>query len=117
MLPYGSRITVSLVDASLQDVAARPLNTFVFYGSPRFPISYEIPYSITQTQAMQQYSIQARIEKDGQLLYINDQYTPVQLIPTPIYPINIVMKNVGSSVYPSKYHFMSPLFFFVFLFE
>jgi uncharacterized lipoprotein YbaY len=104
VLPYGSRITVSLVDTSLQDVAARPLNTVVFYGSYRFPIAYEISYSTAQVQAnnMQQYAIQARIEKDGQLLYINDQYTPVQLIPVPLRPINIVLKNVGGSNYPGK---------------
>ena len=103
-LPYGSRITVSLVDTSLQDVAARPLNTVVFYGSYRFPIAYEIPYSIAQVQAngMSQYAIQARIENNGQLLYINDQYTPVQLIPAPSGPINIVLKNVGGSSYPGK---------------
>ncbi|CAF0952408.1 unnamed protein product [Rotaria sordida] len=108
VLPYGSQIIVSLVDVSIQDVAARPLNTFVLYGSYRFPIAYEIPYSIAQIQAnnnnnnFQQYAIQARIEKNGQLLYINDRYTPVQLIPVPINPINVVMKQVGPSIYPGN---------------
>ena len=101
VLPYGSQIIVSLVDVALQDVSARPLNTFVLYGSYRFPIAYEIPYALSQTQNfannIQQYAIQARIEKDGQLLYINDQYTPVRLIPAPINPLNVLMKNVGNS--------------------
>ncbi len=87
VLPYGSRIIVSLTDVSLQDVAARPLNTF---------------------------TIQARIEKDGQLLYINDQYTPVRLIPTPVNPVNIVMKKVGVSMDPSKCVLISHLFFILF---
>ncbi|UJR37836.1 hypothetical protein I4U23_030526 [Adineta vaga] len=103
-LPYGSQISVSLVDVSLQDVPSRPLNTVVLYGSYRFPIAFEIPYSMMQVQqngnTIRQYAIQARIEKDGQLLYINDQYTPVQLIPTPINPINVIMKNVGITTYP-----------------
>ncbi|CAF3106156.1 unnamed protein product [Rotaria sp. Silwood2] len=105
VLPYGSQITVYLADVSIQDVAARPINTFVLYGSYRFPIAYEISYSIAQIQSnnnIQQYAIQARIEKDGQLLYINDRYTPVRLIPAPINPINVVMKKVGPSIYPAR---------------
>jgi uncharacterized lipoprotein YbaY len=103
ILPYGSQITVSLTDVSLQDAPSRPLNTITLYGSYRFPIAYEIPYSIAQVQAngnnIRQYTIQARIEKDGQLLYINDQYTPVQLIPTSINPVNVIMKNIGIHIY------------------
>ncbi|CAF1573886.1 unnamed protein product [Adineta steineri] len=102
VLPYGSQIIVSLADVSLQDVASQPLNTLVLYGSYRFPIAFEIPYSMMQVQqnsnSIRQYAIQARIEKDGQLLYINDQYTPVQLIPAPINPINVMMKNIGASI-------------------
>ena len=108
-LPYGSQIIVSLTDVSLQDVASRPLNTLVLSGSYRFPIPFEIPYSITQVQMngnnARQYTIQARIEKDGQLLYINDQYTPVQLTPTPINSINVFMKRVGASTFPGSYIF------------
>ncbi len=106
---------MSLTDTSLQDAAARPLNTIVLYGSFRFPISYEIPYSLAQVQVnsnnIQQYTIQARIEKDGQLLYINDQYTPVRLIPASLNPVNIVMKKVGTSIYSGNCIFISHLFF------
>ena len=102
-IPFGSQIIVSLSDVSLQDVASRPLNSVVLSGSYRFPISFDIPYSLAQVHAngnaIRQYAIQARIEKDGQLLYINDQYTPVQLIPPPINPVNVYMKKVAN--YPS----------------
>lgn len=105
-MPYGSQISVSLSDVSLQDVASHPLNTVVLYGSYRFPIAFEIPYSMLQVQqngnAIRQYAIQARIEKDGQLLYINDQYTPVQLIPAPVNPINVIMKRVGATTGSGK---------------
>lgn len=99
---------MTLSDVSLQDVAARPINTFVIYGSYRFPIAYNIPYSLSQVQGnnIQQYSIQARIEKDGQLLYINDQYTPVQLIPAPMYAVNVVMKRVFPTIYPGNCVFL-----------
>lgn len=100
-LPYGAQISVSLVDVALQDVSARPLNSVVLYGSYRFPIAYEIPYTLGQIQnignSIQQFAIQARIEKDGQLLYINDQYTPVRLLPAPINPVNVIMKRVSNS--------------------
>ena len=55
---------------------------------------------------MRQYAIQARIEKDGQLLYINDQYTPVQLIPASITPVNVYMKRVGTSSNPGNSNFL-----------
>jgi uncharacterized lipoprotein YbaY len=95
-----------LADVSLQDVPSRPLNTYVVYGSYQFPIAFDIPYSISQVQSnsnnIRQYAIQARIEKDGQLLYINDQYTPVQLIPVPINPINVYMKKIGTPTIPGE---------------
>ena len=106
MLPYGSLILVSLDDVSFQDAPARTINTFVLRGSYRFPIAYVIPYSIRQIQDnsnnIRQYAIQARIEMNGQLLYINDVYTPVQLIPVPVNPVNVVMKKVDTSIYPGE---------------
>ena len=104
-LPAGSQIIVSIADVALQDVPSRPLNTVVLSGSYRFPIPFEIPYSMAQIQTesnniIRDYAIQARIEKDGQLLYINDQHIPVQLIPAPVNPINILLKKVGTSIYP-----------------
>lgn len=112
-LPYGSQIIVSLTDVSLQDVASRPLNSLVLYGSYRFPIAFEIPYSMAQVQqnsnTIRQYAIQARIEKDGQLLYINDQYTPVQLIPAPMSPINVMMKKVGTPSIPGGLYIIHSL--------
>jgi len=118
VLPYGSQIIVTIRDVSLQDVAAAPLNSFILYGSYRFPIAYEIPYSLAQIQqdsnTIRQYAIQARIEKDGQLLYINDQQISVRLNPPPINPINIVMQKVGTSIYPGKYVFIFHLYVVVF---
>lgn len=96
---------MSIVDVSLQDVPSRPLNTFLLYGSYRFPIAFEIPYSINQIQSInnfQRYAIQARIEKDGQLLYINDQYTPVKLNPASVNPVNVYMKKIATSIIPGE---------------
>lgn len=105
-LPFGSQIIVSLADVSLQDAPSRPLNTIVLSGSYRFPIQFDIPYSMAQVQAngnaIRQYTIQARIEKDGQLLYINDQYTPVQLLSPSNNPVNVYMKRVSN--YPGLIH-------------
>ena len=79
---------------ALQDTSSRPLTTFVLYGSYRFPITFELNVNPMQISTYQQLAIQARIEKDGQLLFINDQYTPVRF---PTNFINVWMKNVGSS--------------------
>lgn len=115
VLPYGSQIIVSIVDVSLQDVPSRPLNTFLLYGSYRFPIAFEIPYSINQIQSInnfQRYAIQARIEKDGQLLYINDQYTPVKLNPASVNPVNVYMKKIATSIIPGEQIFFDLFFCF-----
>ena len=93
-IPFGSQIIVSLVDVALQDTSSRPLTTFALYGSYRFPISFELNVNPTQISTYQQLAIQARIEKDGQLLFINDQYTPVRF-PTSF--VNVWMKNVGQT--------------------
>lgn len=106
---------MSIVDVSLQDVPSRPLNTFLLYGSYRFPIAFEIPYSINQIQSInnfQRYAIQARIEKDGQLLYINDQYTPVKLNPASVNPVNVYMKKIATSIIPGEQIFFDLFFCF-----
>lgn len=105
ILPYGSQIIVSIVDVSLQDAPSRPINTILLYGSYRFPIAFEIPYPINlliSNSNIQQYAIQARIEKDGQLLYINDQYTPVKLNSPSLNPINVYMKKITTSIIPGE---------------
>jgi len=94
-LPFGSQIFISLADVSLQDTAARVLNTITLSGVSRFPIPFELSHSSINPSL--RYSIQARIERNGQLLYINDQYTPISNG-----PINIFMKKVGPSPYPSR---------------
>ena len=113
MLPTGSQIIVSLVDVGLRHAVPQRINTIVLRDSYHFPIPFEIPYSISQLQtnsnSIQQYAIQAQIEQDDKLLYINDQYTPVQLIPASHNPINIMMKNVDASPTRSSHIFICDL--------
>lgn len=103
-LPFDSRIFISLADVSLQDAPARVLNTVTLSGSHRFPIPFELPYPSVSMNPGMRYSIQARIERNGQLLYINNQYTPISMS-----PINVFMKKVGGSIHnPGTYRTRFP---------
>lgn len=99
-LPFASQITVTLADVTMQDVASRPLNSIVLSGAYRFPIPFEITYSVSQLQAEgyigRMFVLQARIERDGQLLYSNDQHISVQLVPPPMLPINIPVRRINT---------------------
>ncbi|CAF1053874.1 unnamed protein product, partial [Didymodactylos carnosus] len=97
-IPYGSRVTISLEDVSYIDAPPRAVNQVYMYGSYRFPIAYELSYENTQINPYNQYSMNVRIEKDGNLLYVNDGYTSVKLTPTPVKRrINITLKKLGTS--------------------
>ncbi len=75
-LPDGAVATVSLLDVSLQDVAA------ILIGEQAMPVvalpfDFRVQYDPARIDERNEYSLQARIEFDGDLLYINDTVHPV----------------------------------------
>lgn len=70
-LPDGAVATVSLLDTSLQDVAATVIGRHAL-AVASLPFDFRIEYDPSQIEDRNEYSLQARIELDGRLLYIND---------------------------------------------
>ena len=70
-LPEGAVATVSLLDTSLQDVAATLLGEQTLPVAA-LPFDVRIEYDPSRIEARNEYSLQAQVELDGDLLYIND---------------------------------------------
>jgi hypothetical protein len=76
-LEAGLVVTIRLQDVSIADAAAKVLGEQVIRDPKAFPISFSVPYDPKQTAPGFRYGIGVRIEKDGQLKYINDTHIPV----------------------------------------
>lgn len=67
----GTVATVSLLDTSLQDVAATLIGEQTLPVAA-LPFEFRIEYDPSRIEGRNEYSLQARVELDGDLLYIND---------------------------------------------
>lgn len=70
-LPDGAVATVSLLDTSLQDAAATLIGQQNL-AVDSLPFDFRVEYDPSRIEERNEYSLQAQIELDGRLLYIND---------------------------------------------
>ena len=69
-LPEHAMVTVTLADASKQDVAVKVLSQVSFPAAGKqVPFNFALPYSMAQIPANSRIIVSARIDIDGQLLY------------------------------------------------
>ena len=72
-LPDNARITVTLADVSRMDVAAEVISSQAFLADGKqVPFEYQLNFSRQEIVANHTYAVSARIEVDGQLLFITD---------------------------------------------
>ena len=76
-LPDGAVVTVKLLDISYADAPSMTLGEHVIDDSRSLPLKFRIPYDKDAIDDRNEYSLSARIELDGRLLYINDTVHPV----------------------------------------
>lgn len=77
LLPQ-SLITVQLVDISLADAPAEVISEQIITAAGQQPpFAFELSYNPRTFDPTRTYAVQARIERDGQLLFINDTNYPV----------------------------------------
>jgi uncharacterized lipoprotein YbaY len=104
-LAPGSVVTVQIQDVSRQDVAAEIIGEQVIViEDQQVPIAFEVPYSTAAIVEGNTYALQARIESPGgQLLFINDTFTPVisDGAPTEGIEMDLVAVGGGSQQTPS----------------
>ena len=77
IIPSDAIITVQLNDVSLMDVASITLGKEKITGITHFPVPFNISYNPKLIIKGMSYTVSARIEKDGKLLFINDTHIPV----------------------------------------
>ncbi len=76
-LPPGATVTVTLQDTSLADASAIELGTDVINDAARLPVRFRIEYDGEKIDDRNEYSLSARVEANGELLYINDTVHPI----------------------------------------
>jgi putative lipoprotein len=95
-LPPTAVIKVQLVDVSRADAPAVVIGEQVIPAEGKqVPFAFEIAYDSTRIEANHSYAVQARIEDDGQLRFINDQRYAVITRGAPIY-VEIVLRSVAT---------------------
>ena len=96
-LPPGAVIKVQLADVSRAGAPAVVLGEQVITaGGRQPPFAFEIPYDPAKIDPRFTYAVQARIENDGKLLFINDQRYAVITRGAPNH-VEMVLRAVGGA--------------------
>lgn len=97
ILPPGAVVKVQLVDVSRAGAPAVVLGEQLITGGGRqVPFAFEIPYDPAKIDQRFTYAVQARIENDGKLLFINDQRYAVITRGAPDH-VDMVLRSVGGA--------------------
>ncbi|HXV96979.1 MAG TPA: YbaY family lipoprotein, partial [Anaerolineae bacterium] len=96
-LPPQAVITVQLVDVSRADASAEIIAQQVITASgQQVPINFELVYNPLKIESNHTYAVQARIEIDGQLSYINTTQYPVLTQGAPA-TVEVIVEPVGAA--------------------
>ena len=78
-LPPTATLSVSLQDVSLADAPARVIDEQKGPVQGQVPLKFHLSYDPLQVEPGHRYSVSARIENDGKLLFITTEHHAVQL--------------------------------------
>lgn len=78
-LPENATLSVSLLDVSLADAPARVLAQQHRPIKGQVPLPFDLSYDPAQLQNGHRYAVSARIEANGQLLWLTTGHQGVQL--------------------------------------
>ena len=94
-LPPAAVVKIQLVDVSRADAPTVILvEQIIPTGGEQVPFFFEIPFDPSKIKANHAYAVQARIEEDGRLRFINDQRYAVITCNAPM-PVNVVLRPVN----------------------
>ncbi|BDM21323.1 YbaY family lipoprotein [Pseudomonas sp. LRP2-20] len=77
-LPPSGQVQLSLLDVSLADAPAISLADLRLHCGGLMPINLQLTFDSSQIDPRHRYALSVRIEKDGQLLYINTRHHPIK---------------------------------------
>jgi len=96
-LPPTAVIKVQLIDVSRADAPALVLGEQVIQASGKqVPFAFELSYDPAKIEGNHTYAVQARIEDDGKLRFINDTRYAVITGGAPTH-VDMVLKAVGGA--------------------
>ncbi|WP_339546456.1 YbaY family lipoprotein [Pseudomonas sp. RA_35y_Pfl2_P32] len=78
-LPPTATLSVSLQDVSLADAPARVIDEQKGPVQGQVPLKFHLSYDPQHVEPGHRYSVSARIENDGKLLFITTEHHAVQL--------------------------------------
>jgi len=93
-LPPAATLSVSLQDVSLMDAPAVTLASQNGPVKGNVPLPFRLTYDPAQVQPGHRYAVSARIELDGELLFINTEQHAVQLDGQAAQPLRIKVDPV-----------------------
>ena len=94
-LPPTAVVKVQLVDVSRADATAVTLGEQIFItGGKQVPFLFKISYDPEKIRANHTYAVQARIEEDGRLRFINDQRYAVITFDAPLH-VDMILRLVN----------------------
>lgn len=88
-LPPAATLSVTLQDVSLADAPARVLAEQRGPVKGQVPLSFHLDYDPAQVKPGHTYSISARIEVDGQLIFITTEHNGVKLDGSDAQPLKL----------------------------
>ncbi|MFQ6572422.1 YbaY family lipoprotein [Pseudomonas sp. UM16] len=89
-------VTVSLNDVSLQDVPALTMASQTLRTDKNVPFAFTLRYDPSLIKDNHTYSLSARIEHEGRLLYINTSAYEVDLNNPSDTPLTVVVQRVAN---------------------
>lgn len=94
-LPNNARITVTLSDVSKMDVPAEVISSQAFLSDGKqVPFDFQLNFMKEEIKPNHTYSISARIEVNGKLMFITDTSNPVITDPSLTTKLNLMLVNV-----------------------
>ncbi|WAH60132.1 YbaY family lipoprotein [Pseudomonas silvicola] len=94
-LPPSATLSVSLQDVSLADAPAQVLASQNGPIKGQVPLPFQLRYDPRQVQPGHRYAVSARIESQGQLLFISTEQHTVQLDGKDAQPLRIRLNPVS----------------------
>ena len=95
-LPESAVVTVELRDVSLADAPATTLSTDIIeLGGDQLPVPYTLEYDQDEIDERNNYTVFARIDDGGDLLYITDTAYPVITRGNPTEDVEVFVVPVG----------------------
>lgn len=96
-MPENAVVTVRVSDVSRQDVAAEVIGEQVITAPGNVPVKYSVPYDGSKIIPNNRYAVSARIEVNGQLMWISTTRIPVITHDAPTSDVQILVQRVGGA--------------------